>query len=175
MWWAFTKGDEVDAEDEDTTHKECGGLAEVPGEVLQQQQSDDVGRDLDGSRQEGVEVGVAMQVGGVEDQGVVADGNDEPESFTSPGLVTWGTPARGWRGKLATTHQRNEQSRVTLKVLQLRRMTKTVCFFSLWDRASSTWSYNHSKASFIQEMSDAKGVEGWSLTQVFLGGYAPIE
>lgn len=106
-----------------------------------------------------------MQVGGVEDQGVVAEGNDEPAGFRRSGLVTWGTPAGGWRGRRATTHQRSEQSRVTLKVLQLRRMTRMVCFFTLWDRASSTWSYN-SNTSFIQEVSDAKEVEGWSLSQL---------
>lgn len=44
----LTKGDEVDAEDEDTTHEERGGLAEVPGAVLQQQQGNDVSGDLDG-------------------------------------------------------------------------------------------------------------------------------
>lgn len=150
----------MDAEDEDATHEERGGLAEVPGAVLQQQQSNDVGGDLDGGRQEGVEVGVAVQVGGVEDQGVVADGNDEPAGLRSPGLVTWGTPAGGWRGRRATTHQRSEQSRVTLKVLQLRRMTRKVCFFSLWDRASSTWSYNHSNASFIRKCQTQRGWKG---------------
>lgn len=85
----------MDAEDEDTTHKECGGLAEVPGAVLQQYQGNDVGRDLDGGRQEGVEVGVTVQIRGVEDQGVVADGNDEPAEFVSPQLVTWDRPFGG--------------------------------------------------------------------------------
>lgn len=92
---ALTKGDEVDAEDEDPTHKERGGLTQVPGAVLKQEQGNDVGWDLDCGRQEGVKVGVTVQVGGVEDQGVVADCNDEPAGFGSSGLVTWGGPVWG--------------------------------------------------------------------------------
>lgn len=79
-----------------------------------------------------------MQVRGVEDQGVVADGNDEPAEFghTVSDLERscWG----GWQSGRATTHQRSEVSRVTLKVLQLRRMIRMLYFFSFWDKASST-------------------------------------
>lgn len=124
LWWtdtdlpsseaarcALTKGDEVDTEDEDTTHKERGGLAEVPGAVLQQKQGNDVGGDLDGGWQEGVEVGVTVQVGSVEDQGVVADGNDEPAEFGSLEFVTWDGPVSGlaeWMSNYAP-EKRTEQ------------------------------------------------------------------
>lgn len=37
-----------------------------------------------------------MQVGGVKEQGVITDGNDEPAEFASPGLVTWDGPVGGW-------------------------------------------------------------------------------
>lgn len=37
-----------------------------------------------------------MQVGGVKEQGVVADGDHEPAEFASPGLATWDGHVGGW-------------------------------------------------------------------------------
>lgn len=57
----------MDTEDHDASEEECGRLADVPGAELKQDQGDYVSWNFHDSRQEAVYVGVAIQVGSVED------------------------------------------------------------------------------------------------------------
>lgn len=75
---AVTYGNEVHAQDHDAAHQQRRRLAQAAVAKVQQQQGDQVCRNLRHRWQEAVEVRVAVKVGRVEDQSVVADGDDEP-------------------------------------------------------------------------------------------------
>lgn len=68
----------MDAKDHHPSDEECRSLANVSGAMLEGQQGNKISRDFYHRREEAVQIRVAVQVWGVENQSVVADGDDSP-------------------------------------------------------------------------------------------------
>lgn len=78
----------MDAKDHHPSDEECRSLANVSGAVLEGQQGNEISRDLYHRREEAVQIRVAVQVWGVENQSVVADGDDGPAHIQNNSLNT---------------------------------------------------------------------------------------
>lgn len=85
----ITYRNEMDAKDHNPSDEECRSLAKVSGAVLEWQQGNEISRDFRQRRQEAVQIRVAMQVWGVEEQSVVANGDDDPAHIQNNKLNTW--------------------------------------------------------------------------------------
>lgn len=84
----ITYWNEMNAKDHRPSDEECRSLANVSGAVLEGQQGNEISRDLCHRREEAVQIRVAVQVWGVENQSVVADDDDGPAHIQNNRLNT---------------------------------------------------------------------------------------